>query len=90
MINFEKIEKIYGKEMLKLIEDNSVNVSQNIKFFYNIGFDEPYDFFERIPYVFIENPNKLQVKISKLIERLGSDYIELIESDVSLLEELVW
>lgn len=87
--NLEKIEEIYGKEIFNCFEDNHDDVVNNIKYFYNLGFTDIEDIFERVSLLFIEPCVDFKRKIDSLIRKLGINYVEKIENDLSLLEELI-
>ena len=84
-INFNKIREIYGNELLSIIKENQENVINNLKYLYRLGFTDIEDIFEREVLLFIDNDFKS--KIDNLILKLGPDYVEKIENDLSLLEE---
>ena len=87
--NLEKIEDIYGKEIFNCFKDNQDEVINNIKYFYNLGFNDIEDIFERVPLLFVEPYEDFKIKIDELIMKLGTNYVEIIENDLSLLEELI-
>ena len=87
-INFNKIKKIYGNEILNIIKENQENVIENLKYLYKLGFIDIEDIFEREVLLFIDTDFK--TKIDSLIFKLGLNYVEIIENDLSLLEEILW
>ena len=88
-INIEKIKEIYGFDTLNLIKNNIKDVIKNIKYMEALGFTDTIDIFERYTLFFIEEPIYFKQKIDKLIKNLGTNYIEMIENDLSLLDELL-
>lgn len=88
-INFDKIEEIYGNEMLNLVKENIDSVIKNINYFIFLGFNDIEDIFERYPEIFIEFPHQFKNKINLLIKKIGINYVDKIEDDLSLLEELL-
>ena len=87
-IDFDKINKIYGIETLNNIKENINEVNKNISYMYKLGFTDIEDIFERETLLFICNNKEFKNKIDKLIRRLGATYVDDIENDISLLEEL--
>lgn len=87
-IDFDKINKIYGIETLNNIKENINEVNKNISYMYKLGFTDIEDIFERETLLFICDNKEFKNKIDKLIRRLGATYVNDIENDISLLEEL--
>ena len=89
MINFDKIEHIYGKSIIDSIYNMKEDVMKNFEYFYKLGFDNAEDIFERQVLAFICEHNEFKTKMNKLINKLGTNYVEMIEEDISLLDELL-
>ena len=89
-MDFDKIEQIYGEEMLENIMDNKEDVKKNINYLINLGFDDIQDIFERITPLFINDNKTFKNKIDGLIKKIGHDYINIIENDLGLLEDIIW
>ena len=89
-INIEKIVKIYGEEYINLIKENIDDIHLNINTLINLGFNDIEDIFERVTPIFINDNKKFIEEINGLIAKIGSDYVNIIESDLGLLEELEW
>ena len=89
MINFDKIEHIYGKNVIDSIYNSKEDVMKNLEFFYKLGFDSVEDIFERQVFVFICEHNEFKDKINSLINELGEDYIKILEEDISILDKLL-
>ena len=53
-----------------------------------LGFEDVEGIFERNVETFLYFPQSFKEKINNLIEKLGSDYVNIIENDVSYLENL--
>lgn len=87
-INFDKIIEIYGQEILISILENINDVESNINCLNSLGFSDAIDIFERYPYIFIQTEKEFKVKINKLINKIGDNYVEIIENNLDLLEEL--
>lgn len=88
-IDFDRIEKIYGSSIINSIALLKDDVIDNIKYFISLGFEDTEDIFERQVLIFICPKEELRVKINNLIKKLGNNYIEKIENDISLLDELL-
>lgn len=88
-INFNKIEKIYGIEILELVRDNLIDVTDNINYMLKLKFTDVEDVFERYTPIFICSNNEFMDKINNLIKKIGDDYVDIIENDLSMLEELL-
>lgn len=88
-INFDKINEIYGREMVLLIKDNIDNVVHNINYLKKIGFNDIEDIFERYVPIFLYTEKELKNKFNNLIKSLGIEYVELIENNLGILEELL-
>lgn len=89
MINFDKIEHIYGKSIIDSIYNMKEDVMKNFEYFYKLGFDNAEDIFERQAIIFICEHNEFKNKINNLLNELGVDYIEVIEEDISILDKLL-
>ena len=88
-MNLEKIKKIYGEEILQALIDNKEEVQKNIYYMLRLDFDDTEDIFERVTPLFITDSKTFKNKIDGLIKKLGPDYVNIIESDLGLLEELL-
>lgn len=87
-ISFDRIRTIYGDEYIELINDNIEDVKLNIEYLQEIGFNDIEDIFERVTPIFIMDSDCFKEKIKKLVRKIGINYIEVIENDLGLLEEL--
>lgn len=88
-IDFDRIEKIYGSSIINSIALLKDDVIDNIKYFISLGFEDTEDIFERQVLIFICSKEEFKMKIDNLIKKLGNNYIEEIENDISLLDELL-
>lgn len=88
-IDFDKIEKIYGSSIINSIALLKEDVIDNIKYFISLGFGDTEDIFERQVLIFICPKEEFKIKIDNLIKKLGNNYIEEIENDISLLDALL-
>ncbi|MGM9850483.1 MAG: hypothetical protein ACI31V_06270 [Bacilli bacterium] len=89
MIDFEKIEQIYGEEILQELIENKEEIQKNIYYMIKLNFEDTEDIFERITPLFINDNKTFKNKIDSLIKKIGPDYVNIIESDLGLLEELI-
>ena len=87
-INYNKIIEIYGRDYINLINENIDEVIKNLNYLNNLGFQDIEDIFERYAFLFLDSSNKFQDKFNKLIANLGSDYVNIIETNLSILEVL--
>ena len=55
----------------------------------NENFEDYEDIIERFPLAFVDDHEVVKEKIDKLIERLGSDYINILGEDMGIWEELL-
>ncbi len=88
-IDFDRIETIYGSSIINSIALLKEDVIDNIKYFISLGFGDTEDIFERQVLIFICPKEEFKMKIDNLIKKLGNNYIEEIENDISLLDELL-
>ena len=87
-INYNKIKELYGIDYLYLIKDNIEDIKLNIDYLYKLGFNDVEDIFERYTFLFIKDNDEFRLMFNKLITNLGSDYVDIIENDLGVLEEL--
>ena len=87
-IDFNKINEIYGEDIIVAIKDNIDDVKENISYLEKLRFNDIEDIFERYTLIFIDTPSSFKDKINQLINKLGNDYVDIIENDLSVLEEL--
>ena len=88
-INFERMKEIYGNEIEKIIKENIDIIQKNIKFLKELEFEDAEGIFEMYPELFMNFPQNFREKILKLKEQLGDNYIEKIENDLSILENIL-
>jgi len=88
-MDIEKIMQIYGEEYKEIISDNQEDVKANLRYLAEIGFTDIEDIFERYTPIFIRSNESFREKIRDLVIKLGINYVEIIENDLGLLEELV-
>ena len=88
-IDLKKIETIYGEEIIKDITNNKDEIQKNINYLYNLNFYDVEDIFERITPLFIDDNKTFKNKIDNLINKIGNNYVEEIENNLELLEDLI-
>ncbi len=64
-------------------------IQKNIYYMIKLNFEDTEDIFERITPLFINDNKTFKNKIDSLIKKIGPDYVNIIESDLGLLEELI-
>lgn len=89
-IDFNKISDTYGNSVIELVRDNIEDVNENINYMIRLGFTDIEDIFERYTLIFIDTPSTFKEKINKLINELGSNYVDIIENDLFILEKLMY
>ena len=87
-IDFDKISEIYGEEILREMQENMDEVIKNVNYMYMLEFNDVEDIFEREILLFLYDHDTFKDKLNKLIYKLGLNYVEKIENDLSLLESL--
>ncbi|MBQ9018739.1 MAG: hypothetical protein IJ097_00305 [Bacilli bacterium] len=87
-IDLEKIKEIYGENTIYQLKENIENVSNNISFLSSLGFDDVINIFENSPYMFLYTPTIFKRKVNALIDKLGVEYIEKLDNDISLWGDL--
>ena len=87
-VDFDKISEIYGEEVLREMQENMDEVIKNVNYMYMLEFNAVEDIFEREILLFLYDHDTFKDKLNKLIYKLGLNYVEKIENDLSLLESL--
>lgn len=87
-VDFDKISEIYGEEVLREMQENMDEVIKNVNYMYMLEFNDVEDIFEREILLFLYDHDTFKDKLNKLIYKLGLNYVEKIENDLSLLEGL--
>ena len=78
----ERMKEVFGEEILPIIKENEDIINENVVIMRELGFDDIEGLFERC----LNFPNNFKEKLSNLKVELGEEYIDLIENDVSLIE----
>ena len=55
----------------------------------DLKFEDAEGIFEMYPDLFMNFPKKFEEKILKLKDQLGENYVEIIENDTSVLENII-
>lgn len=87
-VDFDKIAEIYGEDVLEEMQKNMDEVIKNINYMYMLEFNDVEDIFEREILLFLYDHDTFKDKLNKLVYKLGLNYVEKIENDLSLLESL--
>ncbi len=88
-IDFGKCREIYGDEVLINCKEESTDLAKSINYLIKLGFNDWEDIIERYLIVFTDSFENVKIKIDKLIEILGTDYVEILENDMGLWEALL-
>lgn len=86
--DLEKINELYGENAIYEIKDHIEDITSNMCFLASIGFTDIYGILEMNPYMFICPPTTFKNKVNKLLDKLGFDYLEKLDNDISLWGEL--
>ena len=88
-VNLNNIRDTYGDSVVLLIRDNIDDVMKNIGYLNKLEFTDTEDIFEKFAILFLDTPTEFKNKIDNLIKELGYDYVDIIENDLSILEQLL-
>ena len=88
-IDFEKIEEIYGSSVIEEIKNNSKDILENIKYLKELNINDIEDIFERYSLIFICDKNEFKNKVDKLISKIGINYVDMLDNNMELWEELM-
>ena len=88
-VNLNNIRDTYGDSLVLLIRDKIDDVIKNIDYLNKLEFTDTEDIFERYAILFLDTPSEFKNKIDNLIKELGNDYVDIIEKDLSILENLL-
>lgn len=87
-INLKNMKEVFGVEIYEILLENIEIVEKNLQYLNELKFDDSIGLIERCPELFTNFPKDFKRKIDNLIQKLGEDYVEKIQNDVGLLEEL--
>ena len=88
ILDLDKVREIYGDSSIEELNDNIETLTHNMNYLIKLGFDDVYDTVSLYPYMFLIEEETFKEKVNKLIENLGYDYIEILEEDTSLWENV--
>lgn len=88
-IDFKKIKEIYGDSALEEIKNNLNDILDNIKYLTQLKINDIKDIFERYPLIFICCKEDFKNKVDKLILKVGINYIDALDNNMELWEELM-
>lgn len=89
-IDISKINEIYGKEMIENIKENIETINKNINYLICLEFINVEDLVERLTPLFLNDYSVFKDKIDSIIKKIGINYAEEIDEDISILEELLY
>lgn len=87
-VDLEKMKEVFGDEIIEIISDNMDIIEKNVQTLKDLNFDDVGGLFERCPSSFTYFPKDFNSKINKLIEKIGKNYVEVIQNDISYFENL--
>ena len=79
----------YDKKIEEIINENIDIIEKNVQFLNDLKFEDAEGIFEMYPDLFMNFPKKFEEKILKLKDQLGENYVEIIENDTSVLENII-
>ncbi len=87
-LNLKKIQEIYGNSSIYEIEDHLDIIVNNMNYLVSLKFNNVYSILETNPYMFLYDNNRFKEKVNNLIQKLGVEYIEKLDNDISLWGEI--
>ena len=87
-----KFDKYYWKveDKLQICQNENIDIiEKNIRFLNDLKFEDAEGIFEMYPDLFMNFPKKFEEKILKLKDQLGENYVEIIENDTSVVENII-
>lgn len=88
-IDLKSMKEVYGEEIYEIILSNIDIIEKNLKYLRDLKFDDYAGIFERCPIIFTYFPKDFKRKIDDLIKNFGDKYVEIIESNIGLIDELL-
>lgn len=83
-LDIAKLANIYGTSIIHDINDEIENLVPNIRYMKSIGFTNVEDIIELYPFLFIKDNVEFTEKVEQLINKVGSDYIEVLNTNTEL------
>lgn len=88
-INYSKIIEVHGLDLIQLIKENIKEVIDNIYYLKKLKINDVEDIFERYPQIFIYSQREFKQKRKIFITSIGINYVEELENDMCMWEELL-
>lgn len=89
-INWDKIKEVHGREVIDdLIESDNEDFFDNILYLKELKIKDIEEVIERYFLIFLYNHDLFCEKVDILINKLGSNYVELLDDDMSFWEEVL-
>jgi len=88
-INYKKILDIHGMDIVNHIKENAEDIVYNMDYLITLEFSDVIDILERYPQIFICDKNEFKEKINNFVKQLGINYVELLENNTELWENLL-
>ena len=83
-LDLETIKEVYGNSCIIGIKDYLDEVASNINYLKTKGFSNTYEILERYPLLFVDTNDIFKEKIDFLINKLGNNYIEILNNNMDL------
>ncbi len=87
-VNLENMKEIYGEEIIEVILNNKDLIKKNARTLEKYKFNDIENIFERYPNLFMNFPRQFEEKIIKLKEIYGEDFVNIIENNMDILENI--
>lgn len=87
-INLENMKEIYGEEIIEIILANKELIKENARTLEKYKFNDIENIFERYPSLLMNFPRQFEKKIIKLKEIYGEDFVNIIENNIDILENI--
>ena len=90
LIDYDKIKQIYRQEILYVLEDYYYFeiLKTNVLYLYEKGIYNVEEIVGIYYLIFIEEHDKFKEKVDNLIDKLGDNYIKILEEDIDIWEDL--
>jgi hypothetical protein len=88
-LNYAYDLRVFYNFLTKKMFRNKKMTEIDLDYLNELKFTDTIDIFERYVILFIDDPSQFEYKFNNLIKELGSDYVDIIENDLSILEKLL-
>lgn len=90
-IDTSKIKEIYGESILNNLSDEYIygDFINNVKYLVNLKLNDVNEIVESHFPIFLTDKETFKNKVDKLINKLGNNYIEILDEDSGIWEELL-